>query len=40
LRSEKFLRGLKGFLERLSLLTQFYLVFDFVGLVIVIIRNV
>ena len=40
LRSEKFLQGLQGFFERLSLLTQFYLVFDFVGLVIVIIRNI
>jgi hypothetical protein len=40
LRSEKFLQSLKGFFERLSLLTLFYLFFDFVGLVIVIIRNV
>jgi hypothetical protein len=40
LRSEKFLQGVKGFFERLSLLTLFYLFFDFVGLVIVIIRNV
>ena len=40
LRSEKFLKGVQGFFERLSLLTLFYLVFDFVGLVIVIIRNV
>lgn len=40
LRSEKFLKGVQGFFERLSLLTLFYLFFDFVGLVIVIIRNV
>ncbi len=40
LRSEKFMQGLTGFFERLSLLTLFYLFFDFVGLVIVIIRNV
>jgi hypothetical protein len=39
LRSEKFVRGVKGFFERLSLLTQFYLFFDFMGLIIVIIRN-
>ena len=40
LRSEKFFKGVQGLFERLSLLTLFYLVFDFVGLVIVIIRNV
>ena len=40
LRSEKFLQGVRGLFERLSLLTLFYLFFDFVGLVIVIIRNV
>jgi len=40
LRSENFLRGVRGFFERLSLLTLFYLFFDFVGLIIVIIRNV
>ena len=40
LKSEKFLKGVQGFFERLSLLTLFYLFFDFVGLVIVIIRNV
>jgi hypothetical protein len=40
LRSEKFLKGVQGLFERLSLLTLFYLFFDFVGLVIVIIRNV
>jgi len=40
LRSDKFLKGLQGFFERLSLLTMFYLFFDVVGLVIVIVRNV
>jgi hypothetical protein len=40
LRSEKFLQLIKGLFERLSLLTQIYLFFDFIGLVIVIIRNV
>ena len=40
LQSEKFLKGVQGLFERLSLLTLFYLFFDFVGLVIVIIRNV
>ncbi|MGB7873446.1 MAG: hypothetical protein WBL25_03605 [Anaerolineales bacterium] len=40
LRSEKFLKGIQGLFERLSLLTLFYLFFDFVGLVIVIVRNV
>jgi hypothetical protein len=40
LRSEKFLQGVRGFFERISTLTMFYLVFDLLGLVIVIIRNV
>ena len=40
LRSEKFFKGVQGFFERLSLLTMFYLFFDFVGLIIVIVRNV
>jgi hypothetical protein len=40
LRSEKFLAGVQGLFERLSLLTVFYLVFDFAGLVIVVIRNI
>lgn len=40
LRLEKFLKGIQGLFERLSLLTLFYLFFDFVGLVIVIVRNV
>jgi len=38
--SESFPQGIKGLFERLSLLTQFYLFFDFIGLVIVIVRNV
>jgi hypothetical protein len=40
LRSEKFLQGVTGFFERISTLTLFYLFFDFIGLVIVIVRNV
>jgi hypothetical protein len=40
LRSEKFLKGVQALFERLSMLTQFYLFFDIVGLVIVIVRNV
>ncbi len=40
LRSDKFLKGMQALFERLSLLTMFYLFFDLVGLVIVIIRNV
>ncbi len=40
LRSNKFLKSVRGFFERLSLLTMFYLFFDIVGLVIVIVRNV
>jgi hypothetical protein len=40
LRSDKVFKGLRSLFERLSLLTMFYLVFDVVGLVIVIIRNV
>jgi len=40
LRSDKFLRFIKGLFERLSLLTMIYLFFDFIGLIIVIIRNV
>jgi hypothetical protein len=40
LRSEQFFKGVQGLFERLSLLTMFYLFFDFVGLVIVIVRNV
>jgi hypothetical protein len=40
LRSDKVLKGMQGFFDRLSLLTMFYLFFDIVGLVIVIIRNV
>ena len=40
LRSEKFVQGVRAFFERISTLTLFYLFFDFIGLVIVIIRNV
>ena len=40
LRSEKVLQGMRGLFERLSLLTLFYLFFDLVGLVIVIVRNI
>jgi len=40
LRSDKYLQFVRGLFERLNLLTQFYLFFDFIGLVIVIIRNV
>jgi hypothetical protein len=40
LRSDRVLKGVKGFFERLSLLTIVYLFFDFVGLVIVIVRNI
>ena len=40
LRSEKFMQGVKAFFERLSVLTLFYLFFDFVGLIIVIVRNI
>ncbi len=40
LRSDKFLGFIKGLFERLSLLTLFYLFFDVVGLVIVIVRNI
>jgi hypothetical protein len=40
LRSPKFLQGVRGIFERLSLLTLFYLFFDLVGFVIVVIRNV
>ena len=40
LRSEKFLQAMRGLFDRLSLLTLFYLVFDFIGLVIIVVRNV
>lgn len=39
LRSGKAIRFVEGLIERLSLLTMFYLVFDVAGLVIVLIRN-
>lgn len=40
LQSKKFLHSMQRLFERLSLLTLFYLFFDFVGLIIVIFRNV
>jgi hypothetical protein len=40
LRSGKFLKGVQALFERLSMLTQFYLFFDVVGLIIVVVRNV
>jgi hypothetical protein len=39
LRSTRFLQIYRGLLERLSLLTLFYLFFDGIGLIIVIVRN-
>ena len=40
LKSDKALRVVQGFIERITLLTAFYLLFDVIGLVIVIMRNV
>jgi len=40
LKSDGFLKAIRGLFERLSLLTLFYLFFDLIGLVIVIVRNV
>ncbi len=40
LRSDRFFHLVEGLMERLSLLTVFYLFFDVVGLIIVVIRNV
>ena len=40
LRSDKFLGFVKGLFERLTTLSLFYLFFDFIGLIIVIVRNV
>jgi hypothetical protein len=40
LQSEKFLQGVRGFFERIGTLSLFYLFFDLIGLVIVILRNV
>ena len=40
LRSDKFLQGVHGLFERLSLLALFYLFFDFIGLVVVVVRNI
>lgn len=40
IRSKKAVTFMKNIMERLSLLTMFYLVFDLLGLIIVIIRNI
>jgi len=40
LHSDKFLHAIREFFERISLLMMFYLFFDIVGLVIVIVRNI
>ena len=40
LKSDRFLRLVQGFIERVSLLTILYLFFDFLALIIIIIRNV
>jgi hypothetical protein len=40
LRSDKFFQFIRGLIDRLSLLTTFYLFLDFIGLVIVIVRNI
>lgn len=40
LRSKSFFTAVKGFFERLAMLTALYLFFDVVGLIIVIVRNV
>ena len=40
LRSEKFFKSVQELFERLSLLTLFYLFFDFVGLIVIIFRNI
>lgn len=40
LKSDRFLNLMQGLVERLSLLTMLYLFFDFLGLIIIIIRNI
>ncbi len=40
LRSSRVLKFIRGLIERLSLLTSFYLLFDLAGLVVVILRNI
>lgn len=40
LKSDRFSRLIHGFAERLSLLTMLYLFFDFLALIVIIIRNV
>lgn len=40
LKSDRFLSLIEGLIERISFLTMFYLFFDLLGLVVVIIRNI
>jgi hypothetical protein len=40
LQSQKFLQGIRGFFDRVSLLTTLYLFFDAIGLIIVVVRNI
>ena len=40
LRSDRFFKAIRSVFERLSLLTLFYLFFDFIGLVLVLVRNI
>ena len=40
LKSDKFFRLIQGLIERLSLLTMFYLFLDLAGLIIVIVSNI
>ena len=39
LKSDRFLNLVQGLIERLSLLTMFYLFFDLLGLIVIIVRN-
>ena len=40
LKSDRFLNLIQGLTERLSLLTMFYLFFDVLGLIVIIVRNI
>ena len=40
LKSDRFLNLIQGLIERISLLTVFYLFFDLLGLIVIIIRNI
>jgi hypothetical protein len=40
IQSERAIRAVRGLVDRLSLLTSIYLLLDFVGLVIIILRNI